>query len=104
MSGYYPPIGETMLVNIVRAIRNLYEGRSIAMGEFTLAPNATQTVVIAPNVGPQSRIALTPRTASAAAALTSVYIPAANMGQGSFTVEHNSHAATDRTFGFLVQG
>ena len=104
MSGYLPHSGETNLTNIVRAIRDLFHGRSLAMGEFTLAANVTSTAVSAPNVGPSSRIALIPRTANAAGALATTYIPAAAMGQGAFTVTHANTATTDRTFGYLVQG
>jgi hypothetical protein len=104
MSGNFIPATESNLVRIVASIRDLYMGRSNAMGEFTLTPASTTTVVTAPNVGTQSRIALTPQTASAAAAVTSVYIAQADVVPGQFTVNHDSDAAEDRIFSYSIQG
>lgn len=95
---------ETNVLRIVASVRALWQGRSNAVGEFTLTPSTTSTVVRAENCGPGSRIALTPRTASAATALASVYIPEATVTNGEFTVVHNSNAATDRKFGYAIQG
>jgi hypothetical protein len=104
VSGNFPATGERDLTRIVTAIRDLFMGRSNAMGQFTLTPSVTSTVVTATNCGDQSVIHLTPRTASAAAALTSVYITAADTVPGQFTVTHNSDAAEDRIFGYSIQG
>ncbi len=104
MSGNYPPSTEKDIVRIVTAIRDLFQGRSNAMGEFTLTPDSTTTVVTATNVGEQSRIALTAQTASAASAVTSVYIPQSAVVPGQFTVTHDSDPAVDRTFSYSIRG
>lgn len=87
-------------MRLANAIRQLAEGRSNAVGTFTLAPSSTTTTVKATNCAPASVVLLTAQTASAAAA-TGVYAVA---GKGEFTVHHNSSAATDRTFGFETRG
>ena len=100
----YPHREESNLSRIVRSIRELWEGRSNAVGEFTLAAGATSTVVSADNCGENSRIALTPRTANAAGALATTYITAANVVPGQFTVTHANAGTTDRTFGYAING
>lgn len=108
MSGISLQESETNIKRIVQAILQLARGRSDAVGEVTLTPNATTTVVdkdvsrAAVNVGLDSEIFLVPRTASAAAALTSVYI--SDVGNGTFTITHNSNAAVDRVFGWKCDG
>lgn len=104
MSGYFPPQGERDVTQIVRAIRDLFMGRSNAMGEFTLTAGATSTVVTALNVGEQSVINITPRTANAAAALATTYITAANTVPGQFTVTHANTGTTDRIFAYSIRG
>lgn len=104
MSGYLPPIGEKDITQIVRAIRDLFMGRSNAMGTVTLTANAATTTVIAPNIGDQSVIHLTPRTANAAAALATTYITAANTTPGQFIINHANNAQVDKTFGYSIQG
>lgn len=95
---------ETRIFMIVGSIRDLWLGRSNAVGEFTLADGETETVVTAKNCGPMSRIALTPRTENAATALASLYIPADTVVNGQFTVKHDSTADLDRTFGYAING
>mgnify|MGYP001580758607 CR=1 FL=1 len=100
----YPHREESNVSRIVRSIRELWEGRSNAVGEFTLAANAAATVVSADNCGENSRIALTPRTANAAGALATTYITAANVVPGQFTVTHANNAQADKTFGYSLSG
>lgn len=104
MSGRLPDRNETRVAKLVDGIRDLFAGRSNAVGELTLTPSATSTVVQAQNCGPTSRVVLTPRTANAAAALGTTYIPEATTVEGQFTVTHSNNAQTDRTYGYAIQG
>lgn len=104
MSGNFPPITETNTVRIVQAIRDLSQGRSNAVGEFTLDAGATSTVVPAINCGDGSNVTFRPKTANAAAALATTYIPDADITLGQFTVRHANTGTTDRTFGYSIQG
>jgi hypothetical protein len=100
----YPSPRETNLVRIVRSIQELWEGRSNAVGQFTCAESAASTVVAAMNCGPNSKIALTPRHANAAAELASgnMYISAVTVG--AFTVAHTNAATANRTFDYAISG
>lgn len=104
MSGRIPAQNETRIRQLVDGIRDLFNGRSNAVGELTLTPSATSTVMQAQNCGPTSRVLLTPRTANAAAALGTTYIPEATTVEGQFTVIHASAVSTDRSFGYAIQG
>lgn len=104
MAGKGISSNETRVGAIAAAVRELFQGRSHAVGQFTLEASATSTVVTAPNVGTDSRIALTPQTANAAAALASTYIDQADVVAGAFTVHHANNAQTDRTFSYSVRG
>lgn len=104
MSGRMPVRGETKISAVVDAVRDLFSGRSNAMGDVTLEASATSTTVSAMNCGPQSRISLTPRTANAAAALGTTYIPAATVVEGQFVIQHANNAQVDRTFGYAIRG
>lgn len=78
-----------------------------ATGTVTLRPGFTSTVVDksvsvgAVNVGEGDVILLTPRTASAAASVASVFI--LSIFQGGFTISHNSSGAVDRTFDWAAR-
>ena len=104
MSGTYLAPQETNVNKIVRAIRDLFEGRSNAMGSFTCTENAATTTVSHPNVGTESRIIITPTTANGAAELGAgtIYISATE--QGSFTVTHANGVTEDRTFAYRIVG
>lgn len=104
MSGNFIASGERDLTRIVSAIRDLFMGRSNAMGEFTLTAGATSTVVTATNCGEQSVINITPRTANAAGALATTFITAANTKPGTFTVTHANTGTTDRIFAYSING
>lgn len=104
ITGYYPAASERDISKIVTAIRDLFMGRSNAMGEFTLTPAATSTVVVAMNCGEQSRISITPQTANAAAALATTYIVQSEVVPGQFTVRHASDAQVDKTFSYSIRG
>mgnify|MGYP001564355644 CR=1 FL=1 len=104
MSGNFLSQGEKDVVQIVRAIRDLFMGRSNAMGEFTLTAGATSTTVTATNCGDQSVISITPRTANAAGALATTYITASDTTPGQFIVTHANTGTTDRIFAYSIQG
>lgn len=104
MSGNYPSSGERDLRKLVRSIRDLFEGRTNAMGTFTCTVNEATTTVSHPNVGAESRIMITPTTANAAAeyGAGTVYVSAKALG--SFTVTHANSGTTERTFDYAIQG
>src|SRR5262245_55268766 len=104
MSGNYPQPSEKDPIRLCRAIRDLYEGRSNAMGQFTIAINQATTVVSAPNCGLESRILLTPRTANAAAELGAGTMYVSAVAPGAFTVTHANNATAGRTFDYAIQG
>jgi hypothetical protein len=93
---------ERDLRRVVLAVNELGRGRSNATGEFTLATSATSTTVTAPNCAAGSVVLIAPKTANAAAALSTTFVSAVN--NGSFTVTHASNAQTDRTFGYECRG
>lgn len=102
MSGNVPALTERNPVRIVQAIRDLFAGRSNAVGQFTLTANTTTTTVTAPNASVASKITFGAKTANAAAATANMYISA--QAQGSFTVTHANNAQTDRTFHYHAFG
>lgn len=82
---------------LAAAINAIASGRSDARGSLTLAANTVRTVVQLADfleVAEVSTIFLTPRTATAAA--TPWFIEA--KGNSTFTIGHDSSAATDRDF------
>ena len=100
----FPHAGEKEVSRIVQSIRELWQGRSLAVGEVTLAAGAALTVVASPNCGAGARVFLSPRTANAAAALATTYIPVADVDQGTFTIRHANNAQVDKTFGYEARG
>ena len=101
MSGLTLSPAERDLFRIVAAVRQLMEGRSNAVGTFTLATAATATTVSAPTCAATSIVLLMPKTANAAAALATTFVTPA---KAAFVVTHLSAATTDRTFGFVALG
>lgn len=93
-----PALTETRPLEIVRTLLDALQGRSLAIGEVTLAAGATSTVVSAPWLSSYDTVMLTPCTANAAAALATTYIPSADIIKGQFTIRHANNAQTDRTF------
>jgi hypothetical protein len=83
---------------LVRALEPLLEPNR--GGSVTLTASSTTTTVSDGRAAKGMRVVgLTPQTASAAAA-TSVYVSA--VAAGTFTLTHNSDAATDRTFTYQI--
>lgn len=93
---------ETDERKIAFVIQQLAQGRSNAVGSFTLRANQTTTTVTAQNCGEGSTPIITPTSASAAAASGTTYVSAVN--NGSFVVTHTSDAAVDRTFLYAAFG
>jgi hypothetical protein len=93
---------ERDLRRVVLVVNELGRGRSNATGEFTLATSATSTTVTAPNCAAGSVVLIVPKTANAAAALSTTFVSAVD--NGSFTVTHASNTQTDRTFGYECRG
>ena len=83
------------------AIRQLMEGRSNAVGSFTITSNTTSTLVTAVNCYLSSVVLLSPYTSTAANdfGLISV-VP----GNGTFTANHASNTLSTRTFLYAVVG
>ncbi len=102
MSGTPPHVNETSLPRIVQAVRELFQGRSNAVGAVTLATGTTTTTVTAANVSLSSKPILQARTANAAAAVATTYVSAVT--QGAFTITHANNAQTDRNFFWVALG
>ena len=104
MAGSTLSSNETRISEVVRAVRELFQGRGHNVGEVTLTANAATTVVTHANCGESSIPKLTPRTANAAAALATTYIAVANVVPGQFTINHANNAQVDKTFGYVLGG
>jgi hypothetical protein len=104
MSGNVPIPTESDPYKIVRAVRELFEGRSNAVGSCTLAANAASTVVTAANCGAGSTVLLTPTSAHAAAELAAGGMYVSAVRNGAFTVTHASNSQVDRTFLYAALG
>ena len=104
MSGNVPIPSEQDPYKIVRAVRELFEGRSNAVGRFTLTANAASTTVTAANCGVGSTVLLTPTSAHAAAEVGNGTIYVSAVASGSFTIVHANNAQTDRTFMYVAIG
>lgn len=88
------------------AIRQLMEGRSNAVGTFTLSANATSTSVTAINCSPSSVVIPVPMTTSTSGASASADLALMKItaGTGAFVVAHASNATSDRAFLYAVVG
>lgn len=95
------PARDAATGEIVDAIRDLATGGSNAVGASfaTLAPGAAETVIQDRLCTEASLIALTPRTASAAAATVWVKVTA----RGQFTLGHDASAASDRNLQYEIR-
>jgi hypothetical protein len=104
MSGVILHIAEKDQTRQNQAIRDLFAGRSNAVGTVTLADGAASTVVTAINCGLGSRVFLTPTTANASAEFGNGTIYVSTVANGSFTITHANNAQTDRTFYWVCLG
>lgn len=92
------------LWNLTDAINLIQEGRSNAVGEVTLTAGAASTTVSDNNFESAMVVLLQPKTANAAAALSTTYIADADKTKGSFIITHANNAQADRTFGYVRLG
>lgn len=104
VAGNVPFIGEANPVKIIQAIRDLFAGRSNAVGTVTLRTSQTTTTVTALNCGAGSRVFLMPTTANAAAEFGAGSIYVGTVASGSFTITHASNANADKTFFWVALG
>jgi hypothetical protein len=104
MSGgvFLPSTQEKDLGRYALALQQLAAGRSNATGSVTLTASATSTVVTPQNCAPGSAVFLFPKTANAAAALSTTYV--SSVGKQTFTITHASAASVDRSFFYVCLG
>jgi hypothetical protein len=102
MAGNIPHLQEVSQVRQNQALRDLFAGRSNAVGTVTLTANAASTVVTAINCGADSKVFLFPTTANAAAIVAATYVSA--VANGTFTVTHTNSATADKTFFWVALG
>src|SRR5262249_15807123 len=95
---------EKDVYKIVRAVRDLFEGRSNAVGSFTLTPNASSTTVTAPNCGAGSTVLAFAKTANAAAEIGNGTMYIGTVSNGSFVVTHANNAQPHRPFLYFPLG
>jgi hypothetical protein len=95
---------ERDLSKIVFTVRQLAEGRSNAVGTFTLAASAATTTVTATNCGSGSSVLCFPTTANAAAEWKNGTVYIGTVSNGSFVVTHANNSQTDRTFMYVALG
>lgn len=101
MAGLTLNPGEKDIRKIVDVVRQLAEGKSNAVGSFTLTPSATMTTVQAPTCSPTSFVLLSPQTPDAANDMATTSVVA---GTAQFVVTHANNLRSDRTFGYFVVG
>lgn len=104
MAGNVPFPGETNTTRIVQGVRDLFAGRSNAVGSVTLTENDTTTDVAAINCGADSKVFLMPTTANAAAEAAGGALYVSSVASGAFTLTHANAASTDRTFFYVCLG
>ena len=103
-SGLFLGLSETNQQRINTVIQQLIEGRSNAVGTFTLTSSSTTTTVTAVACGPNSAIIWSPTTPNAAAAMTTLSCPSTSVAAGSFVLQHANNANNDKTFFFAALG
>jgi hypothetical protein len=104
MAGNVPHQREKDPVRIVQGVRDLFAGRSNAVGECTLTPSQATTTVTAANCGLDSQVFLFPLTANAAAELAAGGLYVSARARGSFTLTHANAVTADRTFSYAAFG
>jgi hypothetical protein len=93
---------ETRIWNIVQAIIQLVNGRQNSVGDVTLTPSATSTVVSFVNCSSSCKVFLQPQTANAVAA--QAMVADADIEQGTFTIRHLSAGAGSKLSFICVGG
>jgi hypothetical protein len=92
------------LWNLTDAVNGLIDGRGNVTGEVTLTAGATSTTVTDNKFESGMTVLLQPKTANAAAALTTTYIADTDKTKGAFTITHANNAQVDRTFSYVRTG
>ncbi len=89
---------------VATAINKVIEGRTDNYGSVTLGTSTVTTVVTLADsqISENSVIAISPRTANAAAAMATTYVSAVAIG--SFTLTHANAGTSDRTFDYAWIG
>lgn len=84
-------------------VNEILAGKSNNVFDVTLTPNATETVVTRERTSMDSRVSLTPKSATAAAAIGAgaVWVETT---VNRITIHHDSQPDADRTFGATVVG
>lgn len=103
MANFLGPSLQASTQEIVRYIYNLMRGKLNVTGSVTLTANAASTTVAAPNIGPDSVILFSPKTANAAGAVGTTYV-SSQTAETSFTIAHANNAQVDKTFGYVILG
>jgi hypothetical protein len=104
MSGNNVAPNEKDPFRIVRAIRDLFEGRGNHTGTFTMRADEDDTTVAAPNCGAESKITITPTTADAATEFAAGTWYISSVTEGAFVIEHTNDPSESRTFHYSIQG
>lgn len=108
-----PPPSFGSLVDVQVYARKLFDalfrvmqGKIQCVGEVTLNPSASTTVLTDLRISIQSAILFDPRTANAANELFggTMYILDANRGKGTATITHANNAQADKKFFYAVVG
>ena len=86
---------------VALAVRQMLEGKTNNYFDVTLEPDATQTIVERERVNIDTKVSLTPQSASAAAAITFLWV---EVSYGRITVHHDSQPDSDRSFAATVIG
>ena len=86
----------------VQAINQLIVGRNNAVRTIVLEANSTTTTISDREINANGAPFLSPKTASAAAEVPTLYV--SDVSPGSYTLTHTSSGATDREFYVLFTG
>ena len=88
------------MYKVTQVINRVMDGKINSTGEVTLRANQTTTTVTDRRIGSKTKIFLQPTTATSASATPYVSAVTTN----SITLTHDSDAATDRTFKYVIFG
>ena len=80
------------------------DGKSNALGTFTLAAGQTSTVVDDRRVGVNSVMSFMPTSANAAAEWGGGTMYVSDRTKHQFTLTHANAGSTDRTFSYFIEG
>lgn len=107
-TGSFPPVQEQSpnetehRRQLARVVNRINGGKINVTGTVTLTPSDTATILTDPRIGYTSYVDIMPTTFNAAAAKQLYYID--TFKAGSCVIHHQSNAAVDQTFVYLVIG